>query len=90
MSDARRKIDDFTSSDALEIERALVDGPKTIHALARGTLRRIPTTLAVMRDLLQAGRVEAVPGQPGFYRLTDADEHDGVDHERTRRENPRE
>lgn len=69
MSDTRRKIDDFTSADALEIERELVDGPKTIHALARGTLRRIPTTLAVMRDLLQAGRIEAVPGRPGFYRL---------------------
>lgn len=68
MSDERRRIDDFTGSDLLEIERALVEGPKTIHALARGTLRRIPTTLAVMRDLLRAGRVEAVPGRPGFYR----------------------
>ena len=69
VSDERRKVDDFTGSDMLEIERALVDGPKTIHALARGTLRRIPTTLAVMRDLLRAGRVEAVPGEPGYYRL---------------------
>lgn len=88
---SERRIDEFGPNDEIAVVHALYDEPRTVIRLSSVTGRRVPTVLAVMRHLLTSGQVEAVPGQPGVYRLTDGDEEtDGEAHDRTRRENPRE